>query len=162
MLRNEIHDSFVRRFSAPRLNPVAPVTADDLHRVERELKVTFPTAYFTFLTRYGPNFMPGVLELVTGSDSGQSREAARSDLREFFVPDEIVQTHRLYSSGGMEDWLVPVAMDSMGNVFGFKREEHKPRPDDGPVFFFDHDFCEIHQEAASFDAWLAFFLQLVE
>ena len=58
--------------------------------------------------------------------------------------------------------MVPVAMDCMGNVFGFKREEYDPRPDDCSVWFFDHDYCKIHQEAAAFDAWLASFLHLAK
>ena len=162
MSRVEIHSTFVRRFSGARLKPAAPVTADDLHRVEEELKVTFPTAYLAFLTHYGPVFTPSVLELVTGGDSEQPPEGASFDVREFFQPNQIIETHRLYSSGGMEDWLVPVAMDGMGNVFGFKREEHHSRPDDSPVFFFDHDFCKIRQAADFFDAWLASFLRLAK
>src|SRR5580765_5463328 len=146
MTREEIHSSFVRQFSAPRVKPVASVSEEDLQRVERALKVTFPTAYFAFLTHYGPVFTPSILRLTADGASGQSPEAESFDVQEFFKPDEILETHRLYSSGGMEDWLIPVAMDCMGNVFGFKREEHDPRPDDCPVFFFDHDFCKIHKE----------------
>ena len=160
MSREEIHGSFVTRFSAPRTEAVAPVTAGDLRRVEEELKITLPAAYLAFLTEHGPVFTPGVLDLVTGGDSEQPPEGASFDVQEFFEPNQIIETHRLYSSGGMEDWLVPVAMDCMGNVFGFKREEFHPRRDDCPVFFFDHDFCKIHQEADSFDAWLASFLKL--
>jgi hypothetical protein len=51
-------------------------------------------------------------------------------------------------------------MDSMGNVFGFRRGKVEPRPDDAPVLFFDHDFCEIHEEAASIYAWLTSFVRL--
>src|SRR5216684_5887710 len=140
MSREEIHSTFVRRFSGPRPKPAAPVTAEDLCRVEQQLKVTFPAAFLAFLTQHGPVFTPGILDLVTGGESERRPEGASWDVQEFFQPDEIIETHRLYSSGGMEDWLVPVAMDCMGNVFGFKREEHLPRPEDRPVFFFDHDF----------------------
>jgi SMI1 / KNR4 family (SUKH-1) len=160
MSREQIHNSFVRRFSAPRMNAVAPVTTDDLQRVEQELAVTFPAAYIAFLTRHGPVFTPSVLDLVTGGDSKQPPEGASFDVQEFFEPKQIIETHQLYTSGGMEDWLVPVAMDCMGNVFGFKREECHRRPEDCSVFFFDHDFCKIHQVADSFDAWLASYLKL--
>jgi hypothetical protein len=162
MSREEIHSTFVRRFSGPRPKPATPVTADDLHRVEEELRATFPTAYLAFLTHYGPVFTPSALDLVTGGDSEQPPEGASFDVQEFFEPNQIIETHRLYSNGGMEHWLVPVAMDCMGNVFGFKRESHHSRPDDSPVFFFDHDFCKTHQEAESFDAWLASFLLLAK
>jgi len=162
MSRQEIHSSFVTRFAAPRIEPVAPITAEHLRRVEQDLKVTFPTAYLAFLTQHGPVFTPSILDLVTGGESEQAPEGASFDVQEFFEPKQIVETHRLYSSGGMEDWLVPVAMDCMGNVFGFRREERHPRPDDCPVLFFDHDYCKIHQEADGFDEWLASFLQLAK
>ncbi|HEX3798308.1 MAG TPA: SMI1/KNR4 family protein [Verrucomicrobiae bacterium] len=160
MLREEIHSSFAKRFSAPRTTPLVAVNAGDLRRVEDELKVTFPASYICFLTQQGPAFTPGILELVTGGQPEHRPEGAGFDVQEFFEPDEIIETHRLYSSGGMEDWLVPIAMDSMGNVFGFKREEHHPRPDDSALFFFDHEFCEVHLQKDSFDAWLESFLQL--
>jgi hypothetical protein len=162
MSRQEIQSRFVQRFSEPRLNPASPATADDLCRVERELKVTFPAAYVAFLTQYGPIFTPSVLDLVTGGESEQAPDGASFDVQEFFGPDEIIQTHRVYSGGGMEDWLVPFAMDCMGNVFGFKREVRHPRPDDCPVFFFDHDFCKFHQESDAFDSWLTSFLGLAK
>jgi len=162
MSREEIHSSFVARFSAPRAEPLGPVTAQDLHRVEAELKVMFPTAYLTFLTQHGAVFTPGILDLVRGGESGQAPAGASFDVQEFFGAKQIVETYRLYSSGGMEEWLVPVAMDCMGNVFGFKREQIDPRPDDCPVWFFDHDYCKTHQEADGFDVWLASFLRLAK
>ena len=162
MSRKEIHSSFVARFSAPRTEVAAPVTARAMRRVEEILKITFPAAYLDFLTQHGPVFTPSILNLVTGGESEQAPEGAGFDVQEFFPPDEIIETHRLYTSGGMEDWLVPIAMDCMGNVFGFKREERHPRPDEKPVFFFDHDFCKIHQESGGFDSWLASFLQLAK
>ena len=160
MLREEIHGGFVGRFASPRSKPASPVTDQDLHRAEEQLKTTFPKSYLAFLTRHGPVFTPSILDLVTGGESEQAPEGASFDVREFFEPEQIVETHRVYLSGGMEEWLVPIAMDCMGNVFGFKRERVDPRPDDCPVWFFDHDYCKIHQEASDFDAWLSSFLQL--
>lgn len=160
--REEIHGSFVRRFSIPRPVPAASVSDADLHRVEKELRITFPSSYFAFITQYGPVFTPDVLGLVTGGDSEQVPEGASFDVREFFDPDAIIETHRLYASAGMADWLAPIAMDSMGDVFGFTRNEQHPRPDDCAVHFFDHEFCKIYQEADSFDTWLGSFLRLAK
>lgn len=160
MTREEIQSSFVKRFFAPRQNGANPVTSEALCRVEKELKISFPTAYFNFLTQHGPVFTPSILDLVTGGDTEQPPAGASFDVQEFFNSTEIVKTHQLYTSGGMEAWLVPIASDSMGNVFGFKREEISPRPNDSPVWIFDHDFCEIHLVAESFDGWLASFLRL--
>ena len=160
MSREEIHDSFVKRFSVPPQKPMRSVTADDLRKVEEKLKITFPAAYVAFLTRHGPIFTPGVLDLVTGGESEEAPEGASFDVQEFLDPDEIIKTHQLYTSGGMDDWLIPIASDCMGNIFGFKCVEYKNRPDDSPIFLFDHDFCEIDEEADSFDAWLMSFLKL--
>src|SRR5436190_5930972 len=121
MSREELHNTFVSRFSAPRLKPVAPVTTDSLHCVESELKVTFAASYISFLTHHGPVFTPSILDLVTGGETEVPPEGASFDVQEFFEPSEIIETHRLYSSEGMEDWLIPVAMDCMGIVFGFRR-----------------------------------------
>ena len=162
MSREEIYSAFVQKFGAPRSEPASPVTGGDLFRVEEQLKITFPASYLTFFTRYGPVFTPSILDLVTGGESEQAPEGASFDVREFFEPDEILATHRLYASGGMEDWLIPIAMDCMGNVFGFKREQCASRPDDSPLWFFDHDYCMIHQVSVAFDAWLASFLQLAK
>jgi len=161
-MSRQIHHSFVLRFSKPRSTPVQPVTADELYQVEQGLKVTFPAAYVAFLTEYGPIFTPSVLDLVTGGESEQAPKGAGPDVRKFFTPQEISETHRLYTTGGMEAWGVPFATDSMGNLFGFKREELEPRPDDCPVLFFDHDFCKIRQQAAAFDTWLASYLELAK
>jgi len=160
MSREEIHNDFVGRFAAPRPKPASLVTDQDLHRVEEQLKITFPKSFLAFLTCHGPVFTPSVLDLVTGGESEQAPEGVSFDVQEFFEPDQIIETHQLYSSGGMEEWLVPIAMDCMGNVFGFRREQIDPRPDDCPVWFFDHDYCKIHQEAPAFDAWLASLLKL--
>jgi hypothetical protein len=160
--REEIHTSFVNRFASPSLKPTPIVSDEDLRRVENELGTTFPKSFTSFLTRHGPVFTPSVLKLVTGGESEQAPEGAGFDVQEFFEPNEIVETHRLYSSGGMEEWLIPIAMDCMGNVFGFKREQCIPPPDDCAVWFFDHDYFKIHQEAVGFDTWLASFLELAK
>jgi hypothetical protein len=160
--RDEIHSSFVERFASLGLKPGLPVTEPDLRRVEEQLKIIFPKSFLEFLIHHGPVFTPGILDLVPGGESERVPKGARFDVQEFFAPDQIVETHTLYSRGGMDEWLVPIAMDCMGNVFGFKREERIARPDDCPVWFFDHDYCNIHQEVAGFDLWLTSFLRLTK
>lgn len=158
--REEIHSRFVGRFAAPRSKRTLTVTDQDLRRAEEQLKTTFPKSFVTFLIRHGPVFTPSILDLVTRGESEKAPEGARFDVQEFLEPKQIIETHRLYSGAGMEEWLVPIAMDCMGNVFGFRREERGPRSDDRPVGFFDHDYCKTHQEAPAFDAWLSSFLHL--
>ena len=98
-------------------------------------------------------------ELVDAHEAGKPAPDG-FDLQEFFSPSEIDETYRMYVSGGMDDSLIPFAMDCSGNVFGFRREKRSERPDDLPILFFDHEYCKVRPEAESFDAWLQKFLLL--
>jgi hypothetical protein len=152
MSRDEIHSEFARRFSVDSLTiPVAPVTDNDLHQVEEELKTTFPSAYLEFMIHYGPIWTPNISNLNITD---------RFDLELFIKPRDIAATIEDWLAGGEHDWLIPIAGDGGGNLFGFKREAHHSRPDDCPVLLYDHDYDTIHQEADSFDHWLEFFVQL--
>ena len=68
----------------------------------------------------------------------------------------------LYWSGGMSPELVGFAGDGMGNLFCFRRlGTAADRPDDAPVWLFDHEFPDRDvQIALSFDDWLTSFLAL--
>jgi hypothetical protein len=160
MTRSEIQTTFVRLFADAGKRQV--VTEDEVLQAERDLATTLPRSYLGFITTYGAVWTPSILELVTGGESEVPPEGASWDVHQFLAASELVEAAQGYWSGGMESVLVPVAMDSMGNVFGFRRGKAEPRPDDAPVLFFDHDFCEIHEEAASFDTWLASFVRLQE
>jgi len=162
MTRSEIHAAFVSRFASPRMTPAHGVTKRDLEAVEAALRTTLPTSYVSFVTAHGPVFTPAILhELVAAREAGRSAPSG-FEVQEFILPAEIAEAHRLYVSGGMDDSLVPFATDAGGSVFGFQRGERSPRPDDLPVLFFDHDFCEIDEVADSFDAWLAGYLRIEE
>ncbi|QYM77722.1 SMI1/KNR4 family protein [Horticoccus luteus] len=161
MKRGQVHRAFVEQFSFPPLERPAPVTHSALLAVEESLTTTFPSSYLSFLVEHGPIFTPDILPLmVAAHEVGGSPEKEGFDVREFFPPAEIVRTYSLYVSGGMDHSLIPFAMDSGGSVFGFRREKIEVRPDDAPVLFFDHDYCQIRPEADSFDAWLEGFLGL--
>jgi hypothetical protein len=158
MTRSDIQTTFVRLF-ADAGKPQA-VTKDEVLQAERDLATTFPHSYLGFITTYGPVWTPSILDLVTGGESEVPPVGASWDVHQFFGAAEMVEAAQDYWSGGMESSLVPIATDCMGNIFGFRRGRAEPRPDDAPVLFFDHDFCKIHEEAVSFDAWLASFVRL--
>jgi len=49
----------------------------------------------------------------------------------------------------------------MGNVFCFEEDDLlDARPDDVPIWFFDHDFCSDRRLSDSLDSWLATYLTL--
>ena len=158
MTRDEIQSTFVRLFADPGRSKV--VNFSDLSQAEVELSVSFPEAYVAFITKYGAIYTPSILDLVTGGDSEVAPEGASSDVQRLFNAQEIIKDSQAYWSAGMESYLVPIAMDCMGNVFGFHRKQTVPRLDDSPVLFFDHDYCKIHEESASFDLWLHSFIRL--
>ena len=158
--RADIHSAFAHRFSFPRMNEVAPVTVEALGAIERELKTTFPSSYVSFILKHGPLFTPAISEALGDCEVCVPPEEEVFVVREFLTPTEIVRDYRICTEGGMPDWLIPFAMDFGGNLFGFRREEKHPRPDDAPVMVFDHDYCEIRPDAESFDEWLEYFLTL--
>ena len=158
-MRSEVHTAFVKRFAFPPLKVPPPVSTDDIHAVEEELQTTFPAAFVSFLVAHGPIFTPDILGVIVDAQEAGARTEA-FDVREFFSPAEMTKTYRMYVGGGMDESLIPFAMDSGGSVFGFRRSKSLVRPDDCPVLFFDHDYCRVRAEADSFDQWLSRFVDL--
>lgn len=158
MTRTEIHSEFVRCFgSADRKAAVFP---EALRAVEEKMKVGFPASYRSFITTYGSLATPDIITLMVAAHESGGPDIEGFDVARFFSPTEIVEAHSSYAGAGMDSSLVPIAIDAAGNLFGFRREERRSPPDDAPVYFFDHDFCELRPEADSFDAWLAHYLPL--
>lgn len=160
MSRTDLHATFAAHFSAPPVEAPTRVTEADIRTVEAALKTTLPQSYVSFVTVHGPLFTPDILHALVDAREAGKPAPDGFDVQEFFSPSEILETQRLYVSGGMDDSVVPFAMDCGGSVFGFRREEGSERPDDLPVLFFDHDYCKVRPEAESFDAWLRGFLLL--
>jgi hypothetical protein len=160
MTRLDLHSTFVRLFASVDNRLVA--TEAEVLQAEKDLATTLPRSYFDFLTTYGAVQTPSLLDLVTGGDSEIPPEGASWDIHEFIPASELVQVANNYWSGGMESILVPFALDSGGNVFGFPRGKVESRSDDSAVLFFDNEFVEIHEEALSFDALLLSFVRLHE
>jgi hypothetical protein len=153
MTRSEIQQAFVRRFCPAR--PEVPVFASDLDQAEERLGVLFPIAYREFATTYGVVSAPILLDLIV------KNEASLWDIRSFFSASECADTTEMCRSGGMSARLVAFASDSMGNIFCFDQGDLlNERPDDAPVWFFDHEFCEDSRLSESFDSWLKAYLAL--
>jgi hypothetical protein len=158
MKRSDIHSEFLSRFGSP--EPRESVSSDALHAVEEKLQISFPDAYRTFIASIGTLATPDILGLMVDAHESDGPDIAGFDVARFFSPSEILETHTSYSGAGMDSSLVPVAIDSAGNVFGFRREDIASRRDDCSVWFFDHDFCKLEHEADSFDAWLEHYFPL--
>lgn len=157
MNRKEIQEQFVVEFAAGEPSSFA---ADDKSRVEKEFDTLFPHSFVEFAIRFGAIHTPSILDLLTGGELAAASEGASFDVQEFMSPSEILEITRMYHSAGMNDSIVAIAFDCMGNVFGFHKFVEPGRSDDAPVLIFDHDFCEFSEEAESFDSWLKSFLDL--
>lgn len=157
MTRTEIQSTFVDLFA---LGERIPSGLDALQKAEAELGITFPQSFLDFAIHHGAIHTPDILTLVTGGESETIPEGASFDVQDFITPVQILESTQMYWAAGMEDWMVAFANDSMGNVFGFRKQVTDPRPDDSPVYLFDHDFCETHEEAPGFDAWLNSFIRM--
>jgi hypothetical protein len=157
MKRADIQANFVAQFGTEKASPSSPAV---LTQVETELKTLLPESFIEFATRYGAVHTPAILDLVTGGESEIAPEGSSFDVQNFLSADDILKTTHVYRTGGMDESLVVIASDCMGNVFGFRAVEGTQRPDDATVYVFDHDFAEVSEEAASFDLWLKSFLDM--
>jgi len=91
------------------------------------------------------------------------QELPAHPLREFLKLYDVITDTQLYWSGGMPDDFIGIAGDFCGNLFGFRRVPlDTSRPDDLPVILFDHDYLCVDHVAASFDAWLNWFVDHVQ
>ena len=152
MTRTETHQYFNARFCA---DGAEVISEEALDRAEDQLGILFPAAYREFALARGATRSHTLLSLIVAA------EADLWDIDSFHTPSECVEATELYRSAGMSDRLVAFASDSAGNMFCFEeRDLLEVRPDDSPVWFFDHDYNADNQWAGSFDAWLASYFSL--
>lgn len=157
MTREQYQLAFVAAFAE---EPAIQIPFDDLMRIESELRTVFPSSFIDFATKIGALFTPSILNLVSGGDSEVPPAEAGFDVQYFFGADEILQTTLSYREAGMDSEMIAIASDSMGNVFGFRQHRDSNRPEDAALLIFDHEFCSVHFEAKSFDAWIASFVRM--
>jgi hypothetical protein len=150
--RSELHHKFVERFHAGKR--IRPATTAQLADAEAALGVLWPESYRQFAMVCGAVYTPSLLDLVAEHKPGFG------DVQQFLTPKQSVtetRRWRLEPEGG----YAAFASDSSGSFFAFRQlTATEPRPDDAPVWLFDHEAGEVVEQAASFDAWLGRFLQL--
>jgi hypothetical protein len=148
----QTHQHFVDRFCPNDAEPVARAALDG---AEEQVGILFPTAYREFILVHGAAQSHNLLSLIVDN------EGDLWDVHSFHTPPDCVGTTECYRSAGMSNRLIAFASDSGGNVFCFdERDLLDSRPDDAPVWFFDHDFNEDKQLSESFDTWLASYFSL--
>lgn len=154
MNRQEIHEKFIKEFH---YGEVEKLSLHEIHEIEINLNTVLPQSYIDFLTRYSEAYSPSLLSLIVDED------ADLHDLQNITSIKDTIEGTKMCWSGGMPDDLIGFGNDSMGNMFCFKKiDPYSERPDDLPVWFFDHDFVEVSQISDSFDSWLEAFILLKE
>ncbi len=154
MNRSEIHDKFIKEFH---YGEPEKFSLDEIHQIEIELNTVLPQSYIDFMTEYGEAYAPSLLSLIVEEDS------ELHDLQNITTIKDTIEGTKMYWSGGMPDDLIGFGNDSMGNMFCFKKYVQKSeRPNDLPVYFFDHDFVKVIKISDSFDSWLRDYILLKE
>ncbi len=154
MNRSEIHDKFIKEFH---YGEPEKFSLDEIHQIEIELNTVLPQSYIDFMTEYGEAYAPSLLSLIVEEDS------ELHDLQNITTIKDTIEGTKMYWSGGMPDDLIGFGNDSMGNMFCFKKYDQKSeRPNDLPVYFFDHDFVKVSKISNSFDSWLGDYILLKE
>lgn len=136
--------------------PSKQILRDAVTDAEVELGVLFPNDYIELVTKTGLlSPTRGLLEVIS------NQEIDLADLSGMSAPEEVVSQTAAYRGGGMEDPLVLIANDCMGNVFGFdERELNSERPETATVYFWDHDFLETSKVADSVTDWIAAYVAI--
>lgn len=132
-----------------------PVGAEAIATVEKQLSLSLPASYRRFVVSHGT---PGTTIALLRSIVEGAHDV--HDVSEFIAVDELAQATQVYESGGMESGFLGFATDCMGNMFLFRKADCVAGAEDAPVWFFDHDFVTIDEEASSFMVWLERFLAI--
>ena len=119
-------------------------TDAELEAIENKLKIYLPQNYKSFINSYGPASTKWLLNSIVEG------EYDLPDLQEFLPVNKIIELTNMYESGGMEPGYLTFASDGSGNMFLFRLTDCVSQNIDTPVFFFDHDFCEIDKLEDSF------------
>lgn len=154
MERNVIFKKFVEKWTHPKYRP-KPVAKDLIDDCAKQLKVEFPTSYTEYVTVHGSG--GPTIDLLNSIVDG---EIEINDLSDIHTPTEIIDSMESWQSAGMPKDLIPIASDSMGNMFCFKRDEIMVAKDDASIWFFDHDFGSVEKIHDSFTSWINEFVQI--
>lgn len=148
---NEILEEFINKWGNLD-NQKFPEDGDFLE-VEETLKIKLPAEYVHLVKTYGDVWCPSLLDEIVDSNT------CISDVQNFLLPTEMIETTESWQSAGMPKGYIAFASDCMGNVFCFKLSELSGN-DNPSIWFFDHDFCEISKVSNSFIIWLKRFINV--
>lgn len=152
----EIFEQFARTFRDGRSGE--PLAYSEIDNAESRLSTRLPERYREFLASYGPVYTPQLLRIVSALPH---KECELYDLQQLYSGNEIASETLAYREAGMPSNLVGIGYDCMSNLFAFQAVPFdSPRPEDAPIYVFDHDFRVTNQVAESFAGLLRSFLAM--
>ena len=148
-VRQQLHRHFIERFQRGEMTQA--VSSAAIEHIASTLNVLLPASYRDFQETYGPVYTPGILDIVV------LRKSPLIAVQEFLAPADVIESSADIGVKG----CVAFANDCSGNLFCFKRlPKAEPRPDDAPIWLFDHETGKTSKVAPAFDTWLSNFTQL--
>lgn len=129
----------------------------EINSAERQLGTLFPRSLIEFLSTYGDLSIKIELLNVAVELGVNLRIPA-----EFLGSTQIVRHTEGWVRGGMSSDLIAFATSATGDMFCIRRIEWPAeiRPDDAPIWHFDHEYIETEQVAESFVDWLNEFINI--
>ncbi|WP_288410369.1 SMI1/KNR4 family protein [uncultured Sphingomonas sp.] len=142
-------EQFIQRWTSPHYPPER-ISPSGLDAAERELGAQLPADYRDAVLQAGlPRPTIALLDAIVDG------EISLRDVSEFLAPSEIVENTHASRGGGMPQQLIVFATDCVGNMFCFDAERLRANAaDQAAIWFFDHDFCTVEQEAPDFTTWI--------
>ena len=148
----KILNEFSRRFN--KNEQVRLETDASIEHLERKFKVFLPEIYKSFLKEIGNVFTPEILNIVV------DKEIDLLEVNEFWEIEQIIFDKENEWTSNLSTELIPIANDSLGNLFAFSNEELTKNNIKIGIYFFDHDFNTIEKIANSFENWIEKFNEL--
>lgn len=136
--RSELHAAFAARFHGGKR--LRPATAGQLADAEAALSVLWPESYRQFAMACGEAYTPSLLDLIV------KQKLRFSAVQQFLtLRQSVTETRRWHQEP--EGRCAAIASDCSGSFFAFRKlTTTEPRPDDAPVWRFDHDAGEAVEQ----------------
>lgn len=137
---------FVERFNQS--DKATPSTHDEIENLEQLFRIFLPDDYKNFLLNFGNIWTPDILDLVVDN------KLDVYDVAQFWTVDKIIYDKQNEWTSHVSPEIIPIASDSLGNIFSFSRQDLNIPVDTAHIYFYDHDFDTVEKIADSFTGWI--------
>ena len=122
---------------------------DEISTLEAQIDVRFPDSYRYLVSKYHKVYCPHLLNAIVAG------EHQMHDLQNLMSPSEFEENIHVNEDFGLPVEFVAFGNDCMGNLFCFKTDELVESAErNAKIWFFDHDFSTISEEANTFSDFI--------